>query len=108
VVNAPRRDICRHVFGSSGFELDQDTANEVLMRIRRSLDPIPLSDGMWASYRALRGELQYSTPGPSDPAASPRFRNLPDHLAQDFAALLRIETVLRNSERAPHLVVRDL
>ena len=77
------------------------------MRINRSLDPVPLSDGMWASYVAARGELRDSederardTPG-GEPAIgvshppSRRLRDLPTLIAKDLTFLLRVERVLR-------------
>jgi len=96
------------ILSGSGFELQLDTANEVLMRINRSLDPEPLTDGMWASYVAIRRELRYveydrvnraegtdSAVDVGDLATKVNLRNLPGHVAKDFTFLLRIETLLR-------------
>jgi hypothetical protein len=108
VVKASRRAILRGVLNSSGFELEHDTANEVLMRINQSLDPEPLTEGMWASYVAIRRELRYSkydreqeadAAGTAidvgDPIARVNLRDLAEHVAKDFRFLLRVETLLR-------------
>ena len=108
MVKASRRAILRGVLSSSGFELQHDTANEVLMRINQSLDPEPLTEGMWASYVAIRRELRYSkydrvheangadnAIDVRDPIAHVSFRDLAEHVAKDFRFLLRVETLLR-------------
>ena len=77
-----RRALFRGVFKRAGFELQHDTANEVLMRLNQSLDPIPLTDGMWAAYVAIRRGLR-------------DFSDLPEHVAKDLAFLLRVETILQ-------------
>jgi hypothetical protein len=97
------------MFRRSGFELQHDTANEVLMRIKRSLDPEPLTDGMWASYVAIRRELRYGKHDRQhkitgagwaidsvDVAEDANLRNLPQHVTKDLTFLLRIETLLWN------------
>jgi hypothetical protein len=106
VVEVSRRAIFRHIVGGAGFELDLDTANEVLMRANRSLDPIPVTESMWASLAAARRERRYSG-GEARDAASVgdaaaglrepvgRLRGLPDHIARDLTFLLRLENVLR-------------
>lgn len=119
-----RRTMFRRVFGGTGFELDLETANDVLMRINRSLDPIPLSDGMWASFVAARGALRLSederareTPG-RDAAidvSSRRLDDLPALVAKDLTFLLRVERVLRmwpppgdaRPEKSPPPALRD-
>jgi hypothetical protein len=111
VVKASRRAIFRGVFSTSpGFELDHDTANEILMRINQSLDPIPLTEGMWASFLAMRRELRYAeydwsrasrtdagTPAVEDLAAAISVDHLAPHVAKDLVFLLRIEARLRTS-----------
>ena len=114
----------RRVFGGAGFELDLDTANDVLMRINRSLDPIPLSDGMWASHVAARGELRLSederareTHGEAAAidVSSRHVRDLPALVAKDLTFLLRVERVLRmwppsggaSQEETPPSPLRD-
>jgi len=99
-----RRTMFRRVFGGAGFELDLETANDVLMRINRSLDPVPLSDGMWTSYVAARGRLRLSederageTGGGAAAidVSSQHLRDLPALVAKDLTFLLRVERVLR-------------
>jgi hypothetical protein len=108
LVKASRRAILRGVFSGSGFRLTHDVANEVLMRVNRSLDPEPLTERMWASYVAIRREGSYATHGrrpeangpdrsvaPEDPA-DVHLRELPEHVARDFAFLLRVEELLKS------------
>ena len=114
MVRASRRAIFRGVLSSSGFELPHDTANEVLMRINASLDPEPLTEGMWASYVAIRRELRYSkydrvheangadnAIDVGDPLAHVNLHDLPEHVAKDFRFLLRVETLLRMWSPSP-------
>jgi hypothetical protein len=107
VVKASRRAIFSGFFRRSTFELDHSTANEILMRINRSLDPIPLTEGMWASYVAARRSLHFArvdaaaaaTPTkriePGNPADLPELRTLSESVAKDLAFLMRVETVMR-------------
>ena len=107
MIKASRRAIFRSVFGRSGFELTLDTANEVLMRVNRSLDPIPVTERMWTAYLAMRRPLRYSdleaggASGQDIPqeldalVASADVRDLPKHVAADLTFLLRVETLLR-------------
>jgi hypothetical protein len=107
VVKASRRAIFRGFFRRSSFELDQVTANEILMRINQSLDPQSLTDGMWATYAAARRRLHYAKYDDAGepraeggveldgPAGVPDFRELSDSVAKDLAFLLRIETLMR-------------
>ena len=116
MVKASRRAILRGVLSSSGFELQHDTANEVLTRINQSLDPEPLTEGMWASYVATRRELRYSkydrvpqangadsAVDVGDPSAQVNLRDLPEHVAKDFRFLLRVETLLRMWSPSPRI-----
>jgi hypothetical protein len=96
------------VFRRSGFLLDRDTADEVLMRINRSLDPIPLTDGMWASFVTARHALQdVESDGAGstmDPErllaaamhlAAAHSRHFPPYVTKDLEFLLRTEALIR-------------
>ena len=105
MVKASRRAIFRGFFRRSSFELDHATANEILMRINQSLDPIPLTEGMWASYVAARRGLRYAqydergelqaAPGADGPQDVADFGELSASVAKDLAFLLRVETLMR-------------
>ena len=108
MIRTSRRAIFRSVFGRTGFELPLDTANEVLMRLNRSLDPIPVSGRMWSSYLVNRRPLRYTDDDHAGSAVSPnlvaevdaavahaRFGDFPAHVVRDLTLLLRLEVLLR-------------
>jgi hypothetical protein len=113
LVKASRRAIFRSVFARAGFELQHETANEILMLVNQSLDPIPLTEGMWASLEALRRELRYTEydrtrsfpddqagASPSDPTDTLDVGRLAPHVAKDLVFLLRLESLVRTCTEA--------
>lgn len=113
MIKASRRAIFRSVFGRSTFELQLDTANEVLMRVNRSLDPIPVTERMWTAYRGMRRPLRFADLDAELVAgrdirqqvdalvAGADVGDLPPHVASDLTWLLRVEVLLRMWAEAP-------
>lgn len=108
VIKASRRALFRSVFGRASFELQLEDAHELLMRLSQSLDPIPVTDGMWLSHLANRRRLRYmdreagSATGVAELARAvdeavshARFDDLPPHLIPDLLLLLRVEALLQ-------------
>ena len=97
----------RGVFGRSRIDLDLDTAHEILMRVGRTLDPVPVTERMWSAYLSLRRPLRYS--GLDSGAAAGQDvqavvdglvaqadgPSLPADIAADLLLLLRLETLLQ-------------
>ncbi len=121
MIKATRRGLFRGVFRRTRFELRLETANDVLMRINRSLDPQMITDDLWSTYVALRRSLGYAPPSqaelpsgrerpalPSDPQIQDAVGRLPPSVVKDFTLLLRIEARLRlaltdSVERGPSI-----
>jgi hypothetical protein len=107
VIKPSRRAIFRSVFARAGFELTLDMANDILMRVNQSLDPIPVTERMWSAYLAMRAPLRYSDLEPGHASsgsldgeleaavADANTRDLPRHVAVDLMLLLRLEVLLR-------------
>ncbi len=108
VIKASRRAMFRGMFGRVGFELHIETAHEVLMRLNRLLDPIPVSVPMWDEYLATRRPLRYADFSRSratdrtaivvemDQAASHAdFGRFQEVVSNDLLLLLRVEILLR-------------
>jgi hypothetical protein len=107
-IKASRREMFRGMFGRAGFELHIETAHEILVRLNRLLDPIPVSVPMWDSYLAARRPLRYADFRRShatdrasialeleQAAAHADFSRFSDVVANDLGLLLRVEILLR-------------
>lgn len=108
VIKASRRAMFRGMFGRVGYELPIETAHEILMRLNRLMDPIPVSVPMWDAYLAARRPLRYvefSRSHATDrtaiiletdqAAAHADFSRCSDMVSNDLGMLLRVEILLR-------------
>ena len=119
VIKASRRAMFLGMFGRGGFELQIETAHEILMRLNRLMDPIPVSVPMWDAYLAARRPLRYvefSRSHATDrtailletdqATAHADFSRCSDLVSNDLGMLLRVDVLLPRFFLPEHTGIR--